>query len=725
MDLLRGRRFHVASYGVAAAYTGWLLRQYGASITHETALDPEALGAFLGEGATFTPAPEIRSGNESLLITDVPVTQEARERMATLAQSGPVLWVTPFGSEGEWSERPWSDLTLHAAGGWMSAVGDPDGEPLGPPGAQGQFTAGLFAAIAAVGGPDQRHSRGLIEVPLIEAVVATLIYDPVAFQYFGLIRARAGNRFSLAQPTLATLACKDGYIGLHSALHGQWISLCRLIGHLELVHDRRFAMPLDRAANVAQLDEYLLPWFAARTRWEAYHTLQAHRIPSSAHPDMSEVLASPQLAARDAWHDATTQAGKHLRLPGPPARVLATGDGARPERGDGPWEAGKLRVVDLSMGWAGPMVGYILGAFGADVIKVESHVHFDWWRGSRPPGDDPGLALFERSHVFNAINRGKRGITINLTAPAGRELAFKLIDGADVVIENYGAGVLERMGLTWDAISKRNGKVVMLRLPGFGGTGPESGYLSFGNTIEGMSGLTSLMGYADGPPTMMSNALGDPISGLNGTLAVLAALAAREQDGSGRLLECSQLEGFLPLVSEGLIEYQRAGNVPARHGNARPGSLASGAFACIDGEWVAIDVGTAAQWQALASSAGLDSPPNAESLAVWCVNQPRDSAVEACLAAGIAAAPVHNEAEVLGLEPLMDPAFWQGHERAYVGYYQYPGLPIRIQGARPEPSLPAPTLGEHTIAVLSALGLPQAGMERLNAEGVIGTVPPG
>jgi crotonobetainyl-CoA:carnitine CoA-transferase CaiB-like acyl-CoA transferase len=266
----------------------------------------------------------------------------------------------------------------------------------------------------------------------------------------------------------------------------------------------------------------------------------------------------------------------------------------------------------------------------------------------------------------------------------------------------------------------------MLRLPGFGATGPEAGFLSFGNTIEGMSGLTSLMGYGNGPPTMMSNALGDPVGGLNGTLAVLSGLAARESDGKGRLMECSQLEGFLPLVSEGLIEYERTRTVPARRGNERPGSVASGVFACGgDGEWIAIDIRSSEEWHSLASAAGIFGPIGAATLAEWASIQPREAAVAACLAAGVAVAPVHNEAEVLGLEPLFDPSFWQGQERAFVGYYQYPGLPIRVGGLRPEPELPAPTLGEHTDSVLRALGLAERELERLHAEGVIGTVPPG
>jgi CoA:oxalate CoA-transferase len=249
-------------------------------------------------------------------------------------------------------------------------------------------------------------------------------------------------------------------------------------------------------------------------------------------------------------------------------------------------------------------------------------------------------------------------------------------------------------------------------------------YLSFGNTIEGMSGLTSVLGYEGGPPMMMSNALGDPVGGLNGTLAALAAVAGHQRDGRGRLIECSQLEGFLPLVAESLIEYQASGTIPARRANRRLGSALSGAFACADGEWVAVEAKDGA---ALARVAGPDASSGDATarLRAWAADTPRDTVVEACLAAGVAASPVNNEAEVLGLDPLLENGFWHGVERAVVGFHQYPGLPVLWDGARAEPERPAPLLGEHTEEVLTALGLPLSELELLAADGVIGSVPPG
>jgi crotonobetainyl-CoA:carnitine CoA-transferase CaiB-like acyl-CoA transferase len=741
MDLLAGTRFTVASYGPAAAFSAWLLRSFGASVAHTTALDPEGLGAFLGDGATAESSPPLDAAANLTFVTDVPFSAGNRARLSELAETRRVIWITPWGCNNEWSDRPSSDLALYAASGWMSAVGDPAREPLAPPGAQCQFIAGLFAAIAALehnARSGEGPTPGLVDVSVLESLVATLIYDPVTYQFTGAIRQRFGNRFAAAHPLLATLQCKDGFVGLHSALHGMWVSLADLVGHPELVSDPRFATLLERMGHIEPLDrDYLLPWLAERTRWEAYHELQGRRIPSSAHPDMAEVLASPQLAAREFWRTARTPSGRNLKVPGPPARIRAeAGPAPNAGRTDGPWRPGALRVADLSMGWAGPMVTLNLAAMGADVIKIESHNHFDWWRGSRPPGDGEGQGLHERSTVFNTANRGKRGITLDLATDRGREVARDLIASADVLVENYGAGVIEKMGLTYDVLSDLNPRLIMLRQPGFGADGPESNYVVFGNTIEGMSGLSSLLGYEDGPPTMLSNACGDPVSGLGGTLAVLAALAGRERDGKGRLIECAQLEGFIPLVSESLIEYQRTGVVPPRRGDRRLGHTPSGAYHAGDDRWVVIDVVDDSAWASFANEIGeswatdpaLATEPVRSSrradldghIASWLSAVGAETALATCEDAGVAASLVLNESEVLGLEPLLANEFWQGMERDLVGFYLFPTIAYSMDGARPLPPCPAPFLGQHTDEVLEAMGFDARARAELAETGITG-----
>jgi crotonobetainyl-CoA:carnitine CoA-transferase CaiB-like acyl-CoA transferase len=490
---------------------------------------------------------------------------------------------------------------------------------------------------------------------------------------------------------------------------------------------------------VGELHAIFGQWLGQRTRWEAYHALQRAGIPASGHPTLDEVLASPQLAARDYWRTVRTPSGRELRVPGAPARVVATaGPVAHGARQDDAWKPGALRVVDLSMGWAGPLVSNVLAFFGADTIKVESHKRFDWWRGSRPPGDDPTVALHERSHVFNAVNRGKRGLTLDLTTPRGRELALELIDTADVVVENFSAGVIEKLGLTYETLSARNPRLVMLRQPAWGSTGPESNYFAFGNTIEGMSGLTALMGYEGGAPTMLSNAFGDPVSGLSGLVAVLAALHARERDGRGRCIEAAQLESFLPMVAQELIDYQRTGELAPRRGNARDGIAPCAAFRCAgEDRWLVIDVRSDDEWQRLATLIGepwaLDAALRTSAgrwqrraelesqLGAWTAGQERDELDARLAAAGISVSPVRTEPDVLA--SAMAATFFEPQEREYVGLHLYPGLPMSTAAGRLPAGVPAPTLGEHNDEILAAMGVGAEGRDALREEGIIGERP--
>jgi crotonobetainyl-CoA:carnitine CoA-transferase CaiB-like acyl-CoA transferase len=739
VELLNDRRFAVSSFDVAAANVGWLLRTYGAAVEHETALDPEGIGAFLGPGARAVRVPTLAPPGWGAFITDAPVTAANRATIERVAETRPVVWITPWGLGTDWDERPWSNLLVMAAGGWMSAVGEPDRQPLGPPGSQAQFAAGLFAAIHALAGGD---APGLSCVSMVESVAATCIYDVVAFQYYGNLRGRVGPRFAASQCTLVTLPAKDGWLGIHAALHHQFVSLCRVIGRPELATDPRFAAIPDRAAHLPELDAYISEWSSSTNRWDAYHALQKARIPCAPAPSITEVLASPQLEARGAWASVTTPAGRAYRVPGAPSRVQATPPPAAVEREPelGPWRPGALRVVDFAMGWAGPLVSYVLACYDADVIKLESHTRFDWWRGSRPPGDDPALRLWERSHAFNTANRGKRGLTLDLTTPEGNAIGRRLLLSADVVIENYTAGVVERLGLDYGSLAKDNPRLIMLRQPGYGATGPEHAYRVFGNTIEGMSGLTSQIGYEpEGYPYQMSNAFGDPISGLNGAFAVLAALKQRERTGRGCCIEAAQLEGFLPLTSEAMIQAQRDGRPAPRNGNRRPGRVPSGLFPTAEPDrWVAIEVRDDREWLRLAALIG---GPAADSslasisariareaeveavIATWTSQHPRDDLVSALVAAGVPAAPLHNEADLLQADPFATRDFFEGMDREVVGFHMYPSLPVSQAGARPRASSAAPTLGQHTAEVLAGFGYDAAAVERLRAALVTGTQP--
>ncbi len=721
LDLLSGHRFHVASYGLAAAYAGCLLKQYGATVIHETVLDAEGVGAFLAQGAKVVAEPTLAVNSGEVLITDAPVTHGTRERLTKLAGSVRVIWITPWGLQEPWSSEPATDLTLYAMAGWMNGVGDPDREPLAPPGGQCRLLAGQYATVMALNHFAHRDGRGpangLVDIALIEVMVASLIYTPVSYQYSGRINKRGGNRYSSTIPLVVTLPCKDGYVGINAPLERQWETLCRIIDHPQLITDPRFNTLATRTENLKPLDEYLCAWLASRTRFDVYHLLQRARVPASAHPNTAEVLASPQLAARNYWQDATTPAGRALKVPGPPARVLTVSPKAKaaPRVDSLPWRKNSLRVVDISMGWAGPMVTHLLAAFGADVIKIEGPEYPDWWRAFANPATNPDAPAHELSPTFNTVNRGKRGVVLDFAVPEQMAMVRKLIASADVIVENFGPGVLEKLKLTYDVLSVDNPGLIMVRLPGMGSSGPEGGYRTFGNTIEGMSGLSTLVGYPDGPPLLLPNAFGDPVAGLSGTIAVLAALSRARADGAGRLIECSQLEGFIPFIAEDLVEFQRTNRIPTRRGNTRPNSLVADVIPCRgEDTWVALEIVSDSQWRELAKV--IDEPwarqlevtgpvdtRLLQQLRAWSVGRDREEVLAVCRRARIAAAPVLNEADVLSLPPLAMRNFWSEEARRHVGSRRYPSVPVVEGGSRPAVNTPAPLLGEHTDEVLGAL----------------------
>ena len=195
-----------------------------------------------------------------------------------------------------------------------------------------------------------------------------------------------------------------------------------------------------------------------------------------------------------------------------------------------------LRIVDLSMGWAGPLAARHLADMGAEVIKVEGCSRFDWWRSWEATQewiDDNGA---EKALPYLYANRNKLDITLDLETKQGRELLLQLISQSDGLIENFSGGTLPKLGLTYQEIRKANEQIVMLSMPAFGSDGPWAEFRAYGSTIEQSSGLPHLNGRPEDPPTMQHVALGDSIAGLNGAAAMLTALTHKQRTGEGQFI---------------------------------------------------------------------------------------------------------------------------------------------------------------------------------------------
>jgi crotonobetainyl-CoA:carnitine CoA-transferase CaiB-like acyl-CoA transferase len=237
-----------------------------------------------------------------------------------------------------------------------------------------------------------------------------------------------------------------------------------------------------------------------------------------------------------------------------------------------------VRVVDSARLFAGPLTATMLGDYGADVIKIEP-----------PGGDDLRAFGWHRDGVSlwsAVINRNKRSVTLKLSDPAGAEALKKLLATADVFVESFRTGTLERWGLGWDELHALNPRLVMVRITGFGQTGPYARRPGFGTLAESMSGFAHTNGYPDGPPTLPSFALGDSIAGLTGAFATMTALWWRNLSGEGQMIDLSIVEPLFWILGPHASVYEQLGIVPGRVGNRMEFSAPRNIFQARDGRWL-------------------------------------------------------------------------------------------------------------------------------------------
>jgi crotonobetainyl-CoA:carnitine CoA-transferase CaiB-like acyl-CoA transferase len=395
-----------------------------------------------------------------------------------------------------------------------------------------------------------------------------------------------------------------------------------------------------------------------------------------------------------------------------------------------------LKVFDLSTFWAGAYLTCYLGAFGADVIKVESIQRPDGHRYSGSmlhTGDD----WYERGPLWQGTNLNKRDITLDLTSGAGRELALRLAAEADVVVENFSPRVVEQFGLDYDSLVKINPDVIMVRMPGFGLRGPWRDFVGWALNIEQLAGMSAVTGYPDGPPCNLQGPA-DPIAGVHATVALLAALEHKRRTGEGQLIEVAQIEVGAAVTAEPVIEYTLSGRVREREGN-RHRFYAQGVYrASGEDEWVAISVRDDADWAAIAGVIGrpelsddarfasMEARQNNhdaldEAVSAWAATLPVDDIADMLLRRGVAAERLMTADRMYDVDQLAARGFYTDLEHPLTGRMKFPGWPFRITpGPTRHHRSPSPTLGQHNDEVLGGLGISDSRLAELRADRVIG-----
>ena len=362
-------------------------------------------------------------------------------------------------------------------------------------------------------------------------------------------------------------------------------------------------------------------------------------------------------------------------------------------------------VVDLSRALAGPHAAMMLADLGARVIKVEAPGTGDDTRGWGPPFVGPEDA--RESTYFLSCNRGKESIALDLKSEDGREVLTRLVRRADVLVENFRTGVLDRLGFSEERLHEINPRLVVLSITGFGHDGPEGGRPGYDQIAQGEAGLMSLTGPSDDEPTRVGVPIGDLLAGMYGAYGVVSALYEREGTGRGQVVRTSLLAAIVGVHAFQGTRWTVAGEVPTATGNHHPSICPYGLFHCADG-LLQIAVGSEGLWRRFAPEFGLDEER-------WATNaqrvRDRAGVIEAVdrafspfplaellprlAALGVPAGEVRTLDRVYGWEQTRSQGLLAEVEHPTLGPITLPGPPLRFGDAPPHVPAAPPTLGQH------------------------------
>lgn len=401
-----------------------------------------------------------------------------------------------------------------------------------------------------------------------------------------------------------------------------------------------------------------------------------------------------------------------------------------------------LRVVDFTLFWAGPLPSAIFADLGAEVVKVESIRHLDPFRAYGTPTDPTKDRNWDRSPLFNAINRNKLGLTLDLSVEDGRKLFRELVRVSDVVVQNYSPRVLPQLELGWQRLAAVNPRIVLTSVSGFGQDGPWRDYVSFAAIGEALSGVSSLTGYAGEGPLVHGVGLSDPYAGLVAAFTTLAAVRSAKRTGKGTYIDASQLESTIPFLADAFLDWSLNRRRREATTNDHPASAPHGAFPALgDDQWLTVSVATEREWTALVDVLGAPawtSEPRfasplerwrnrealGERLAEWTRTVDKNEAAARLQARGIPAAPVRSPSEQIADPGHRASGFFQEVDHPLAGKLPYASFPARIDGEYPPIVRVGPRLGEDNHRVLGTiLGLDEREIARLEAAQVVGTEP--
>jgi formyl-CoA transferase len=390
-----------------------------------------------------------------------------------------------------------------------------------------------------------------------------------------------------------------------------------------------------------------------------------------------------------------------------------------------------IRVVDLTNNQAGPSCGQMLAWLGADVIKVEEPGKGDVARYSQRDREHPDAdALF-----FLAFNANKRSLTLNLKRPRGQEIFRALLGRADVLLENFGPGVIERLGFGWDAVHALNSRLVYASIKGFGSWGPYRDFKSYEPIAQAMGGAMSVTGFPDGPPTFTCPSIGDSGTGMHCVIGILAALMQRHATGLGQRVEVSMQDAVVNLIRVSLRDHQRYGRVMERSGNQLGAGVPGTTYRCRpDGpnDYVFVFV-QQQMWHALLGAIDrkdLVGDPRYETpearwqhraevnavVEAWTSQRTKYEVMTILAGAGVPCGACLDTAEVLTDPHLIARDMIVALDHPTRGRFLTVGNPIKLS-ASPTTITPSPLLGQHCEEILGELGYSPDEIRQLQKDG--------
>jgi len=649
-----------------------------------------------------------------------------------------VVSISAHGRTGPWAARPGTDLTAQAASALPLALGRGDREPIRIPFDQADYQAALHAFAAALCALRERRTSGLgqgIDISTSQVM---------AYQVGGmhLVTAKNGAKWERrSTPMKGTtfpigfFPCKDGFVAVPSQTPTQWKQF------IALMDEPRWAKKDELIAAIGaerveqeEPESYYREWLLETTRSELLDMAAEKAIVMGVAQTVDEVLASPHLAFRELFEELAI-GGTKLKLPKPGYKLDKTPTALRTPgpaldadgealRASAPTacklEPGKhlsrslegVRVLDFGWNWAGPMAGQILADMGAEVIRIETSKRQDMMR-----------FLEWTSWFFCHNNRSKMSATFNLAKPEASALVRKLARKADIVIDNFAAGVMAKNGLGYDDLAKENPNIIAVSMSMAGQQGPLRRMRGFASIATAYSGLELMVGHPEDDTStgLIAFGLGDTTMAIQGVIGALAALHHRDSTGEGQFVDVGQIDCSTATLGEPLLDYQLRDIVAGQQANLHSQYVPHGLYeAAGEDKWVAIAARDAAEWKALCDAIGRVDLARDASLEDVANRRARSEEIDAAIAEWAATLDAHAAAAVLAdagvpASPLLEfeerDAQAQFEERGLLLEHEYEGFdpcrvyatPWKLDASPATLTRPCPQLGEHNDYVFKEL----------------------